>query len=62
MIISQITYKRIHNLGNYENQELSATALIGDDENPIAVFEGLRAFVEARLFDGEQIKNKRRNR
>lgn len=50
--ITQISYKRIHNLGNYENQKVSCTTSVDSSENPEEVFVNLKAFVERMLFEG----------
>jgi hypothetical protein len=45
MKITTITYKRIHNLGNFQSQTFEFTAEVHDDELPLKVAEQLRFYV-----------------
>jgi hypothetical protein len=42
MIITEITYKRIKNLGNYENETLEITAEIKEGENYLEAIDRIR--------------------
>lgn len=52
--ITSVTYERLVNLGNYENERLSATVDISLDEPPEEVFEYLYRWVN------DQLKTERR--
>lgn len=45
-MITQITYARLWNLGNYENERFEATATVGEGEDPAVVLREVKAFVE----------------
>jgi len=47
--ITQVTVERVRNLGNYENTRFAATAPVDAGDDPAAVADALRAFVEAQL-------------
>lgn len=49
MKIKEIRVKRLINLGNYENAEVSISVQVDDDEDPQAAFEKARTFVEANI-------------
>ncbi len=42
MKITQIEYRRLVNLGNYENETLATTATVEEHEDPAKVFALLR--------------------
>ena len=44
-----MSYKRIKNIGNYENESLEVVAQVEEDENPDDVFENLKHFVFVKL-------------
>ena len=46
--ITSITYKRLWNLGNYENISIDARAIVHQGEDPSAVFRSLRSFVDGQ--------------
>lgn len=45
MKIITITYKRIHNLGNFQSQTFEFTAEVQENELPLKVAEQLRFYV-----------------
>jgi hypothetical protein len=47
MAITQVTYERVFNLGNYENHRISATATVENDDH-VAAFAMARSAVEAQ--------------
>jgi predicted nucleic acid-binding Zn-ribbon protein len=47
--ITSVTYERLVNLGNFENERLSATADIEVDQSPEEVFEYLCQWVNEQL-------------
>jgi len=47
--ITQVTIERVVNLGNYENTRFAATAPVDAGDDPAAVADALRAFVETQL-------------
>lgn len=49
MKIQTLSYKRTHNLGNYNNETLDAMAVIEDGEDPV------KAAIELRLFVVSQV-------
>ena len=49
MKIKEMSYKRIRNIGNYENESLEVVAQVEEDENPDDVFEELKHFVFVKL-------------
>ena len=63
MKIKEISYKRIKNIGNYENESLEVIAQVEDNEDPNKVFENLKHFVFVKLglieIQSPKKKNKR---
>lgn len=49
MKIRAIEYQRVHNLGHYESERLTASADVDDREDPAQVFEQLKQWVCTRL-------------
>lgn len=47
--IRTITYDRVKNLGNYENEKIHVEALLEEGEDPDIVLNGLRDFVDFHL-------------
>jgi hypothetical protein len=56
MVITEITYKRIKNLGNYENDTLEVTAEIKEGENYLEVIDRIRHDVADTLLVTPSIK------
>jgi hypothetical protein len=56
MVITEITYKRIKNLGNYENETLEVTAEIKEGENYLEVIDRIRYDVADTLLVTPSIK------
>ncbi|MBD2416073.1 hypothetical protein H6G80_03200 [Nostoc sp. FACHB-87] len=50
MKIETITYKRVKNLGNYENETFQATATVTETDNPETAAKILRQFVNNQLY------------
>jgi hypothetical protein len=46
MDIGRIAYRKLFNLGNYENESIEAEAWVQPGESPADVLEGLRSWVE----------------
>jgi hypothetical protein len=53
MKIKEISYERVHNLGNYETERFGAVASVDDKEDSRDAFKSLKNFVEYCLFEGE---------
>lgn len=49
MNIATVTYSRLKNLGNYENERLDATAAVLEGQTPEQVHEQLRTWVHGQL-------------
>ena len=49
MKINTVGYRRLKNLGNYENEAIEATALVEDWEDPAQTLDALRNWVEDQL-------------
>ena len=49
MKITEIVYKRLHNLGNYENQQVELKAIINDDDIVQDVFKKLKKEADLAL-------------
>ena len=47
--ITNVTYERLVNLGNFENERLSATVQIGIEDSPEEAFEYLCQWVNGQL-------------
>jgi len=45
-LITSITYARLWNLGNYENERFEVTAQVAAGDDPAAVLRECKAFVE----------------
>lgn len=58
MQIKEITYERINNLGNYENERIAATAQLEPGEDPEEKIIELKYFVEKSLFDRPEVYKK----
>jgi hypothetical protein len=56
MVITEITYKRIKNLGNYENETLEVTAEIKEGENYLEVIDRIRYDVADTLLVTPSLK------
>lgn len=50
MKIETITYKRVHNLGNYQNETLEVTAIVEEGEEAHIVAKVLKAFVYEQFY------------
>lgn len=46
MDIGRIAYRKLFNLGNYENETIEAEAWVQPGESPVDVLQDLRAWVE----------------
>ena len=57
MKLLTLTYRRIHNLGNYENEQLEATAEVGVGEEPARVLRELKKFVQRHIGIGPSKKD-----
>lgn len=51
MRIKEISYERVHNLGNYETERMGVVVSIDKDEKPDKVFEKAKNYVEDCLFN-----------
>lgn len=62
-MITQVSYERVFNLGNYENHRISATASVENDEYHVA-FAAARSAVEEQhaLFIAEREAEQERKR
>ena len=49
MKITAVSYRRLKNLGNYENEAVEATALVEDWEDSAQTLDALRSWVEDQL-------------
>lgn len=47
--ITQISYSRLNNLGNYENERIEVTASVGEKQSANAVLEYLEGWVSRQL-------------
>jgi small-conductance mechanosensitive channel len=47
--ITQVSVRRLKNLGNYENETLEVTAQLDDHEDPINAIQALKIFVKEQL-------------
>jgi hypothetical protein len=54
--ITQITYSRLFNLGNYENERLDVVVQLDDDDSPIGCADEARIFVETQHAAFEQAR------
>ena len=50
MKITEISYGRTKNLGNYQSERLDVTAEVGDEENPTTTYQQLKAWVAQQLY------------
>ncbi|BAY78680.1 hypothetical protein NIES25_51840 [Nostoc linckia NIES-25] len=50
MKIETITYKRVKNLGNFENETFQATATIEEGDDPAIEAKHLMSFVSGQLY------------
>lgn len=62
MKITAVGYRRLKNLGNYENEAVEATALVEDWEDPAQTLDALRSWVGDQLEIGEIVKSLRAER
>lgn len=51
MKVETVQYKRLTNLGNYENETVAVTVLVEEGDTPQAALEAARAFVERNRTD-----------
>ncbi len=49
MEIQSITYRRMKNLGNFENETIEITSLVQQGDVPDTVLEQMRAWTTAQL-------------
>lgn len=49
LVITSVGYRRLKNLGNYENHSLEATAQVAAGEDPEAVRQTLVEWIEERI-------------
>lgn len=54
--LKTVTYSRIKNIGNYENERVEAVAVVQPGEDPSEVLRGLKRFVLGSL--GLEVKSK----
>lgn len=54
MKITSVQYGRLVNLGNYENEKLSAWATVEDDETPVEALAKVTAFIEDQALTRKQ--------
>lgn len=47
--VKEITYSRLHNLGNYENEKLDITVYVNENESPENIIKKLRCLVKQYL-------------
>lgn len=53
MRLTRIEYKRLSNLGNFENETISASAEIEDGEDAAEAMTQLRRWVAERLYEAQ---------
>lgn len=49
--ITQVTYRRLHALGNYENETIEATATVDPGQDPDEVLAALKTWVRIQFSD-----------
>ena len=49
MKITSVRYERLHSFGNYENEKLSAEAVIADGDDPDEAADQLRHFIDGQI-------------
>lgn len=49
MRVKEVTYERLHNLGNYENEKASCTIILNDNESVEDAFIAAKQFVMEQL-------------
>lgn len=54
MKIETVTYRRLRNLGNYENETVELTATVDTSEAAADVYEDLKALAEGMLYSGDK--------
>lgn len=48
--IKEMSYRRVHNLGNYETETLEVVAVINEKDDPEKIYDAMVRFVENQLF------------
>jgi hypothetical protein len=51
LTITSVSYSRLVNLGNYENEKVQASARVADGQDPDVVLGGLKTWVSERVTD-----------
>jgi hypothetical protein len=59
--IVTVGYRRLKNLGNYENEACEATADVGSDDDPNEVLAHIREWVSSQLGEVVQFERRVRN-
>jgi hypothetical protein len=59
LTITSVGYSRLVNLGNYENEKLTASARVDEGTDPDTVLADLKDWVLARVADVEQRERER---
>ena len=52
--ITEITYARVKNLGDYENARVEATAVIAEGEKPADIMKRLKSWVKTQLEETDE--------
>ena len=60
--VHSITYCRLWNTGNYENQKLEVTAIVNEGENVSDKVQALRKWVDHELIHRPKQEKKEKNR
>jgi len=55
MKINEVKFTKRFNIGNYEHEEYTVGAAIGEDENPLTVMSSLKAFVIGAYSNNEPV-------
>jgi hypothetical protein len=59
LTITSVGYSRLVNLGNYENEKVTASARVEDGTDPDAVLASLKDWVMTRVADAERRERER---
>jgi CO dehydrogenase/acetyl-CoA synthase gamma subunit (corrinoid Fe-S protein) len=48
--IKELSYRRVHNLGNYETEALEVIAVVNETDDPEKIYDAMKRFTENKLF------------
>lgn len=57
MQITSISYSHLVSLGAYENEKIGGTAVLNEQDDPVAAMMALRAWVDAQINTQKEIKD-----